>query len=272
MALFDERVLATLADGSRLEEFRSAEPSRHVVIDGLFDADALREVARDFPPPDAPFWTRRNEDRAEIKLSTRRDVGIPESAMRLIHALNGPRFLEALTALTSVEGLIADPYLDGGGLHQIERGGKLAIHRDFMDHPIMHVDRRLNLLVYLNEGWEEEWGGALELWDRDVRRCERRIPPLFNRTVVFLTTDFSYHGHPEPLACPPGVTRKSIALYYYSNGRPDEEVSAVNRSRAGRYVRRPGDAWTATDLARLVTPPLVYDGVRRLLLRLKRRR
>ena len=272
MAIFDERVLATLADGSRRKEFRSAEPSRHVVIDGLFDDAALREVVRDFPAPDAPFWRRTNEARAEIKLATRRAVGIPESAMRLIQALHSPRFVEALAAATGVNGLIVDPHLDGGGLHQIERGGRLAIHRDFMDHPIMHVNRRLNVIVYLNEGWREEWGGALEIWDRDLRRCERRIAPLFNRTLVFLTTDYSYHGHPDPLDCPPGVTRKSVALYYYTNGRPDDEVSLENRSRGGRYVRRPGDRWTPTDLARVFTPPLLYDAARWLYLWLKRRR
>jgi len=272
MAIFDERVLATLADGSRREEFHSAEPSHHIVIDDLFDGAALREVVRDFPAPDAPLWTRRNEARAEIKLSTRRAVGIPESAMRLIQALHSPRFLEALAAATGVDGLIVDPYLEGGGLHQIERGGRVAIHRDFMDHSIMHVDRRLNVIIYLNEGWREEWGGALDLWDRDLRRCERRIAPVFNRTFVFLTSDYSYHGHPDPLDCPPGVTRKSVALYYYTNGRPDDEVSPENRSRDGRYVRRPGDRWTPTDLARAFTPPLLYDAARWLYLRLKRRR
>jgi 2OG-Fe(II) oxygenase superfamily len=128
----------------------------------------------------------------------------------------------------------------------------------------MHVDRRLNVLVYLNEGWREEWGGALEMWDRDLRRRERRIAPHFNRTLVFLTTDYSYHGHPDPLDCPPGVTRKSVALHYYTNGRPDDEVSRENRSRGGRYVRRRGDRWTPTDLSRLFTPPLLYDAARAL--------
>lgn len=94
----------------------------------------------------------------------------------------------------------------------------------------------------------------------------------FNRTLVFLTTDYSYHGHPDPLDCPPGVTRKSVALYYYTNGRPDDEVSPKNRSRGGRYVRRPNDRWTPTDLTRAFTPPLLYDAARWLYLWLKRRR
>ncbi|HEV3457665.1 MAG TPA: 2OG-Fe(II) oxygenase, partial [Thermoanaerobaculia bacterium] len=88
------------------------------------------------------------------------------------------------------------------------------------------LDRRLNLIVYLNKDWLPEYGGEIELWDRDMRRCAQRVLPVFNRTIVFNTTDTSFHGHPTPLACPDGRTRKSVSFYYYSNGRPAEERSA----------------------------------------------
>ncbi len=81
------------------------------------------------------------------------------------------------------------------------------------------------MLIYLNKEWREDYGGHLELWDRDLKRAERSILPAFNRTVIFSTTDFSNHGHPKPLRCPASTTRKSISLYYYSNGRPEEEKS-----------------------------------------------
>jgi len=93
-------------------------------------------------------------------------------------------------------------------------------------HPIFQLDRRLNMIVYLNQHWQEEYGGHLELWNRDMTRCEAKVLPVWNRTVVFNTTDFSYHGHPAPLCCPDSTTRKSISLYYYSNGRPAAERSA----------------------------------------------
>ena len=131
-----------------------------------------------------------------------------------------------LEALTGIDGLIPDPYFGGGALHQIPAGGFLKVHADFNWHPKLRLDRRLNMLVYLNPGWEDGWGGALELWSRDRRGPVRTIMPHFNRTVVFSTTDSSFHGHPHPLTCPAGVSRKSVSLYYYSNGRPDAEKSS----------------------------------------------
>jgi Rps23 Pro-64 3,4-dihydroxylase Tpa1-like proline 4-hydroxylase len=140
--------------------------------------------------------------------------------------MNSWEMLHFLERLTGIDGLIPDPYFGGGGIHQIEPGGFLEVHADFNWHPKLRLDRRLNMLIYLNRDWPEEYGGHLELWDRQLRECVRSILPVFNRTVVFSTTDSSYHGHPRPLGCPPGRTRKSVSLYYYTNGRPDEERSA----------------------------------------------
>src|SRR5215210_1660828 len=133
--------------------------------------------------------------------------------------------LAAFLQPAEIEGLIPDPYFGGAGPHQILPGGFLKVHVDFNRHPLLQLDRRLNLLVYLKEDWEEAYGGHLELWDREMTRCERKILPVFNRTVVFSTTDFSFHGHPVPLSCPEGRSRKSVSFYYYTNGRPAEERS-----------------------------------------------
>jgi hypothetical protein len=125
-------------------------------------------------------------------------------------------------------------------MHQTLRGGFLKIHIDYNRHESWNLDRRLNVLLYLNSGWDEKWGGALELWDADVKNCVQKIAPISNRLVIFGTTEYSWHGHPEPLACPAGVTRKSLALYYYSNGRPQEEIammhSTVFRERPGEHI------------------------------------
>jgi Rps23 Pro-64 3,4-dihydroxylase Tpa1-like proline 4-hydroxylase len=131
-----------------------------------------------------------------------------------------------LEALTGIEGLIPAPYFGGGGLHQIEPGGFLKIHADFNVHPKLKLDRRLNMLVYLNKDWRDEYGGHLELWDRDLSACRKKILPSFNRTVIFSTTDTSFHGHPHPLTAPVGMSRKSVSLYYYTAGRPEAERSA----------------------------------------------
>ena len=110
----------------------------------------------------------------------------------------------------------------GGGLHATAAGGRLAIHADYNKHPVFKLDRRLNMLVYLNEGWTEANAGWLELWDSEMKQCVKRILPTFNRTVIFSTTSGSFHGQPEPIVGPPNLWRRSIALYYFSNGRADE--------------------------------------------------
>lgn len=138
-------------------------------------------------------------------------------------------FLKFLEELTGITNLISDPSFRGGGLHNIYRGGKLGIHADFNKHERYGLDRRLNLLLYLNKEWREEYGGHIELWNREMKQCVRSYLPKFNRVVIFTTTETSFHGHPKPLSCPEYMSRKSLALYYYTNGRP-EEVQGDNHS------------------------------------------
>ena len=113
-------------------------------------------------------------------------------------------------------------------MHEIRRGGFLKIHSDFNVHPQLRLNRRLNLLLYLNKNWKIDWGGQLELWDQEMKSCRAKVQPNFNKMIIFKTTDYSYHGHPEPLNCPENISRKSIALYYYTNGRPKEEINPKN--------------------------------------------
>ena len=138
----------------------------------------------------------------------------------MFEELNAVPFVTFLEQLTGIGGVIPDPHLRGGGLHEIVRGGLLGIHADFNHNQRMDVWRWLNLLIYLNTEWDETWGGHLELWDREGKTCVKRIAPVFNRAVIFDTSNFSYHGHPHPLNCPEDDSRKSLALYYYTVGYP----------------------------------------------------
>ena len=219
----DSTQLQNLA-GSLGERYRSAEPFPHVVIDDLFPEDILKVILSEFPKPGEIEW---NEfaNREERKLASTAESQMGEATRFFLYQLNSSTFISFLETLTGIGGLIPDPHFWGGGLHQIKSGGYLKIHADFNRHEKLRLDRRLNLLLYLNEDWKEEYAGHLELWRRDMSRCETRVLPVFNRCVIFNITDYSYHGHPEPLACPPNQTRKSLALYYYSNGRPAEEGS-----------------------------------------------
>ena len=147
-----------------------------------------------------------------------------DNTNNFINFLNSQHFMNFLQELTDIkEKLIPDPYLEGGGLHELKRDGYLNIHSDFNLHPTMKLDRRLNVLIYLNKNWETEYGGFLELWNKDMDKCVQKIIPEFNRMVIFSTTDFSYHGNPEKVNCSENNSRKSIAMYYYSNGRPNSE-------------------------------------------------
>lgn len=204
------------------EQYRSATPFPHIVLDGLFPDDVLARVLEQFPKPDEIDWVRFDSP-TEKKLGYFHTSELRDDLWRFLMHMNSPPMLEFLERLTGIEGLVPDPYFGGAGPHQILPGGYLKVHADFNVHPKLNLDRRLNMLIYVNRDWREEYGGHLELWDTQMSACCEKILPVFNRTVVFDTTDTSYHGHPEPLRCPEGMSRKSVSLYYYTNGRPQEE-------------------------------------------------
>lgn len=205
--------------------YASAKPYPHIVLDNFFDPALLDTILEEFPKPGQIRWQRFDNDH-EVKLASAAEASFGAVTRLLLYHLNSITFLEFLSSVTGIPNLIADPSFEGGGLHQIVRGGKLGVHADFNKHRSYNLDRRLNLLLYLNKDWREEYGGNLELWDRDMTACQAKVAPLFNRVMIFTTTSYTYHGHPDPLQCPEGMTRKSLALYYFTNGRPAEEVSA----------------------------------------------
>ena len=125
-------------------------------------------------------------------------------------------------------------------MHEIKSGGLLKVHTDFSKHPTNNFDRRVNVLIYLNKDWKEEYKGCLELWDKEMKSCKQKILPLFNKMVIFSTTDFSNHGHPDPIDCPNDISRKSIALYYFSKGRPKEEILDSDQKNRTYFKNRSG--------------------------------
>ncbi|MCT7949703.1 2OG-Fe(II) oxygenase [Ancylothrix sp. C2] len=233
----DPEYLQNLALQHR-EEYAAAQPFPHIVIDNFLPEWVLEGILEEFPKPKSIDW-QKFENSAEKKLASKGEMQMGDKTRLLLYQLNSSTFINFLEKLTGIDGLVPDPHFVGGGLHQIERGGFLKMHVDFNKHGQLKLDRRLNLLIYLNKNWQEEYGGYLELWDSEMTRCEKKILPIFNRCVVFSTTDFSYHGHPEPLTCPEGQTRKSLALYYYSNGRPAHEIAEEGHSTV--FKARPTD-------------------------------
>lgn len=246
-ATFDRAMQETLAnriidmDGleARLpdlvQRYREAQPFPFIALEDLLIEEAAVLAHEAFPRVQDEGWIHYvhvNEKKHGLNKMER----LPGQLREVITELNSDRFVRWLEKLTGISGLHADNMLEGGGLHQTQRGGFLNIHADFTVHPHKrNWKRRVNVLVYLNKGWEEAWGGALELWSRDMSRCEQRILPLFNRCVIFNTDEDSYHGMPETLQCPESETRKSIALYYFT------EEHTAPRLRTTNYRARPQD-------------------------------
>ena len=250
---------------SARQSYVAAKPFPHVVLDDFLAPEVLEKVLEEFPKPGQIRWQQFDNER-EIKLASAKEANFGPVTRLLFYHLNSITFLEFLGGVTGIQNLIPDPSFDGGGLHQIVRGGKLGVHADFNKHPATGLDRRLNVILYLNKDWREEYGGHLELWDRTMTRREERVLPIFNRMMVFGTTDFTYHGHPDPLQCPEGMTRKSLALYYFSNGRPAEEItgdhSTIFRDRPdGEF--KPTWKQRARKLGSDLLPPIVARRLRR---------
>lgn len=213
-------------------QYQNAHPFPNIYLDNFFKEEVLDQVLAEFPDidklKDKIYYNNPNED----KLATKGDAQFGEATRKLVYYLNSQPFLEFLQEVTGIkEALIPDPYFEGGGFHQIKPGGFLKVHVDFHKHKRTGLSRRLNLLVYLNKDWEESYGGHFELWERDMSKSAVKILPLFNRIAMFSTTGDSWHGHPDPLSCPEDRSRRSLALYYYTNGRPEEELSSKQENR-----------------------------------------
>lgn len=200
------------------EAFNTASPYRHVVIEDFLDVEVANSVEAGFEIALA----HKKHDAPKAHRNVFHKTGTPKwdtmtpSQVQALEAVNSERFTSYLEKLTGVATIHADPELRGGGLHSSTRGGFLNVHTDFNFHPTTGLHRRLNLIVYVNHEWRKEWGGALELWDQTVSKCEGKYFPKFNRAILFETSEISFHGHPEPMTCPDDVKRKSVALYYYS--------------------------------------------------------
>jgi hypothetical protein len=228
LALLESELSATRA------EYATATPFPHRLFEDFLPSAVVDQAIKEFPRLNADEWNGYVHANERKFANTDPDTWGP-TLQAILHELNSSRFVEFLSDLTGIEGLIADPSLEGGGLHQSTAGGFLNIHADFTVHPHhRNWQRRVNLLLYLNDDWKPEYGGDLELWTKDMKRCEKTIAPIANRVCIFTTDTDSFHGHPNPNTCPEDVTRRSLALYYFTI----EEKPFV---RSTEYRGRPGD-------------------------------
>lgn len=219
--------------------FRTNEPFRHLVVDDFFARNFADRILAEFPLFEQ--GNARNEAGGIGNKSTVEKIRELGAAYRTLDNLVQSReFLDLIGSITGIDGLLYDPWYFGGGTHENRQGQDLDAHVDFNRHPAQRWHRRLNLIVYLNHEWNDDWGGSLQLHS-DPRSRDNRvitITPKFNRAVMFETTETSWHGFPR-IALPEGkqtLSRKSVALYFYTRERPAEEIG---RTHSTIYVDVP---------------------------------
>lgn len=237
--LFSEGYLAGLADDGAIK-YQTAKPFSHIRFDNFLPEEILAQVLEEFPSVDDPQWQQYKSETENGKLASKSYEKIPPYTRYLLDQLNTPPFLQFLEKLTGIQKLIPDPYYIGGGMHQTKPGGWLGIHVDFNKYNELKLYRRINVLLYLNKDYKDEYGGHLELWDDGMKECQEKIAPIFNRCAIFTTSENSHHGHPDKLNFPEGVTRKSLAWYYYTvdNGKEisDEAHTTLFKARPGKDI------------------------------------
>jgi len=251
------------------EKFVNANPFPFIIIEDFFSNEFLNEVLNQFPNLSEQKKTTNYDNKNEVKFANNQYKNFPSNIKKLFDFLNSDFFLNFLQDITNIkEKLIPDFELNGGGLHEIKRGGLLKIHSDFNKHPNLDLDRRLNVLIYLNKDWKEEYGGHLEFWDKEMTSCREKVLPIFNKMVIFSTTDNSNHGHPDPLNCPNNMSRKSIATYYYTKGRPINEIDKMFSKNTTYFKDRLGQN-NETDqnsgtLKRFLRSLNIYQNIKKL--------
>ena len=245
--------------GKELEEaYNSASPFPHIVIDDFLPADLLDRIldyCTGLVSNEDSVSFNRNQERFKTSYQPDR---LPDDVRLLFYSFNSKPFIRIIENITGIKGLIPDPYFLGAGIHEIRQGGHLSVHADFNHHKPMDLERRINVLVYLNKNWKLEFGGGLELWDVAMSNREHNIVPLFNRCVIFNTTESSMHGNPQPICHPQGTSRKSIALYYYTSTWNDHKRSRTTQFRMRKNSKdRPDWRVKAQEFVIEALPPFI---------------
>lgn len=258
-SFIDRPKLLRIAE-TEADRYRKARPFPHIFIDNLFPEELLDAVIADLPPGDQS-WTKYNN--ANEHKSVFSDVNaFAPAAEVMAYALNSLFFINFLEQLTGVDGIVPDPYLHAAGYMKVEPGGFLDLHYDFTMHKHLPLERRINVLVYLNRDWRPEWGGQLELHSSDTltdpSHQEIAIEPIFNRMVIFNTPN-ALHGHRRPVACPPGRARLLFSCFYFT---VPPVLGYRSRIENVEFPTRRSFSATATRLANRLLPPFVFDLLR----------
>ena len=253
------------------QQYVTAKPFPHIILDNFLDEELAQICMLEFPesPASNTQYARNQENKKlEFKPET-----LSPALRSLFYSFNSAPFIGFLENLTGIKGLIPDPYFIGAGLHEVANGGHLNIHADFNHHAPLDLERRINVLIYLNRDWKEEYGGCFEIWDNAMTQRSLRVVPLFNRCVIFNTSSTSFHGNPEPVNHPMGTSRRAIALYYYTS-----TWDKSRREHTTQFKVRPNSidrfdfSVRMREMMSQVTPPIAMRAFERFLNGVRRRR
>ena len=243
--------------GDLLDDYEHAQPFPHLVLDNLFPSEIVDSVLEEIPPASSEKWVHL-QDPLMIKSNLRSALDLEEHGYAFASFLHSAAFLYFLTEITGIKALLPDPYMGGAGYHVMQEGGKFEVHADRNTDFYCGLRRRLAMLVYLNNSWHPEFGGQLELWNRDGTRCEKVIEPIFNRTVIFEIDDCNFHAV-RPVASGSRAVRKAFVAYFHTvDGKivPHTSVYApsIYRDRDGLIHR----------VARATLPPFIWAALQEL--------
>lgn len=242
-----------------------AEPYPHIVIDNFLPKDFIENILLNFPKERLEGDVMHEGHYAGHHKRQVFPNDCNDFSKRVFEFFNSAPFLQFLEGITNIDGLIPDPYFAGGGFHEISRGGQLGVHADFRVNERLHLSRRLNVLVYLNPEWKDEYGGELEIWDRQMQTKAKSVAPIFNRCVIFNTDADSFHGHPDPLTTPEEVKRRSLALYYYTASQkiyeelPTHSTMYAARPQDGAEIRKQVLAFNTQNYKKDWIPPVALN-------------
>jgi hypothetical protein len=243
--------------------FARNAPFPHLVIDGLFSPVLLELVRDEFASLPRSDWRKYNSA-GEIKRGSIIGARFGPATQLYFNTIHSHEFMQFLAEVTGIEGLIADPQLKGGGMHEIPDGGHFAAHIDFNRHPVTGLYNRLVMITYLNADWQHSYGGSLELWNCETNVKAIEIDPVFGRTVMFAQTPHSLHGHSVPVRTPDRRTRRSVAAYFYTQ---EAAAGLGGELRTTRFAVQPKPRLRdfAKRYVKYVTPPVLIDVARRVL-------